>query len=240
VRDLLDVAFPRVCVVCEYQMPRRADGVVCLTCWSALRPFPRPICERCGHPLKGTTCRWCERLDVSLAWGRSYCWMSKGAAEAMVYALKYGGWSRIASDMARRLARTDFRSALDGPTLLVPVPLAPRRLRERGYNQSEVLARSLASEWGMQARSLVIRTKETPSQTRLTAEQRLHNVADAFAVDPAARARCAGARCVLIDDVVTTGATLNACATALAAAGALSTGFITFGRALDPRAPPTR
>jgi ComF family protein len=165
--------------------------------------------------------------------------MAGGASDAIVYALKYDGWPVTAGAIAVRMGHAGLRPWAGPSAVLVPVPLAARRERERGYNQSAVLASALARIWNVRAVSVVQRVRETPTQTRLTAEQRLHNVADAFAIDATRLARCAGARFVLVDDVVTTGATLNACAQALASTGAHDIGFITFGRARDPRAPPT-
>jgi ComF family protein len=124
-------------------------------------------------------------------------------------------------------------------TALVPVPLSPRRLRGRGYNQSECLARAMAPRWCLPLWSGVIeRTHFTSSQTRLTPEQRLDNVAGAFRV-VGDGARLRGAHVVLVDDVITTGATLNACAAGLFAAGARVISYVTFGRARLPGdAPP--
>jgi ComF family protein len=167
----------------------------------------------------------------------------------VVYALKYDGWSRIADELAARMSRIPLQhdAALGqratrcqggaARRVLVPVPLSARKLKERGYNQSELLARALADRTDSScAPNLLVRMRDTTSQTRLTPEQRLHNVADAFRVDPVVLARHADALVVIVDDVVTTGATLNACAAALAAAGARAIGFVTFGRAADPRA----
>lgn len=168
---------------------------------------------------------------------RSWCWADDRVGAALVHALKYHDWPSAASEIAERMARLDFGPGRDVRNrVVVPVPLAASRLRERGYNQSACLAAGLAARWGVASHdTLIARIRETPTQTRLTAEQRLHNVAGAFRVD-ARRVSCLGsAELFLVDDVVTTGATLNACAEALAGAGARSISYITFGRARDPR-----
>jgi ComF family protein len=117
---------------------------------------------------------------------------------------------------------------------LLPVPLSLRRERERGFNQSHRMAVALGGHWRLPVWDDVLnRTTFTSSQTRLTPEQRLHNVAGAFQVaDHAARIR--GAHLLLVDDVVTTAATLNACAAALFAGGARIISYVTFGRARLP------
>jgi ComF family protein len=142
--------------------------------------------------------------------------------------------------MAERLSRLEGVVWANQRTALVSVPLAAARERERGYNQSAVLATELAKRWRMPVWSAALeRTRDTPTQTALTPQQRLVNVADAFSLVAAYRARCRGAHLILVDDVITTGATMNACATAMFAAGARSVAYVTFGRARAPGDAPT-
>jgi ComF family protein len=161
--------------------------------------------------------------------------MTAGSGGEIVHALKYSGWRVLAEPMAARMARvgrSDFPGTL---TALVPVPLAPARLRERGYNQSELLAAALARRWTLPCLSnALVRMRHTTTQTALTRQQRLGNVAGAFTVMGAYRARVRGAHLILVDDVITTGATMNACAAAMFAAGARSVAYLTFGRARAP------
>ena len=125
---------------------------------------------------------------------------------------------------------------------LVPVPLAPRRLRQRGYNQSEMLARALARRWELPLASVLIRRRETPSQTALTPEARRANVAGAFEMSnvqcPMINDQWAldieHSTLIIVDDVFTTGATLAECARALAGAGATDVRAVTFARAVIP------
>jgi ComF family protein len=132
--------------------------------------------------------------------------------------------------MAVRMARLDWPAdVVEERTALVPVPLAASRERQRGYNQSECLARALAPLWKAPVWSDVLqRCRATRTQTRLTPEERVRNVHGAFA---AAGAGLRGAHVVLVDDVVTTAATLNACAAVLHEAGARIISYVTFGRA---------
>ena len=117
-------------------------------------------------------------------------------------------------------------------TALVPVPLASARQRERGFNQSERLAAALAVAWDVPVwNDVLVRTRSTDTQTRLTPEARRRNVSGAFRAVSTARPRLRGAHLVLVDDVVTTGATLVECASALVDGGARITSFVTFGRA---------
>ena len=147
-----------------------------------------------------------------------------------MHLLKYGGLPRLAEDLAEALARVRLPGC--DAAHLVPVPLGPARRRERGYNQSERLARALGRRWGWPVADLLIRTRETMTQTALTPVARLANVAGAFAVRNALP--LPASTLVLVDDVFTTGATLVAAATALAEAGATRVMGITFGRAVIP------
>lgn len=152
-----------------------------------------------------------------------------------MHALKYDGWHALANGMGMRMARLNWPADVtEERTALIPVPLATNRERSRGFNQSERLARAMAVHVALDVwQDVLIRTHFTSSQTRLTPEERLRNVSGAFRVtgDPA---RLRGAHLVLVDDVVTTAATLNACAAALFAGGARIISYVTFGRARLP------
>ena len=171
---------------------------------------------------------------------RSVCWMSGGSGADVVHAFKYSGWSALAEPMADQLARVNGVVDSKLKNALVPVPLARARERERGYNQSALLASALARRWRIPAWNAALeRTRYTQTQTALTPQQRLTNVADAFSIMAAFRARVRNAHLILVDDVITTGATMNACAAAMFAAGARSVAYLTFGRARAPGDAPT-
>jgi ComF family protein len=167
---------------------------------------------------------------------RSVCWVSEGTGGAIVHALKYGAWRAVAPAMAGRMARLDWpRDVVEERAALIPVPLAPARERERGFNQSRLLAAALAERWSVPlGADWLVRTRATRTQTRLTPGERLRNVAGAFRAVPVARRELRGAHVVLVDDVVTTAATMNACAAALVDAGARIVSYVTFGRARTP------
>jgi len=162
--------------------------------------------------------------------------MDSGSGGAMVHALKYSRWSGVATAMGRRMARLSFPDdVIRERTALVPLPLSSTRERERGYNQAERLATAVAAEWRLPVwRDVVRRTRNTRSQVRLTPSERAGNVSRAFEANALARERLRGAHLVLVDDVITTAASLNAAALALAEGGARIVSYITFGRAPDP------
>jgi ComF family protein len=154
-------------------------------------------------------------------------------ASAIVHALKYGGWEKVAPEIAERMSRLRWPSDVVAERRgLVPIPLASARKRQRGYNQSALIAHALGARWGIPVwEDVVLRSRETASQTRLTPEQRLDNVAGSFGVDDRRVSVVRGAHVVIVDDVVTTAATLNTCAKMLYDAGARIISYVTFGRA---------
>jgi ComF family protein len=224
VRGIERWLLPAECLLCHG--PAEDDALVCGLCRSRWRSLPDPVCLRCGEALEpDEACRLCAGWPPGLARVRSAVRLDGGARDA-VHKLKYEGWWRITDAMATRMTRLE---PLTSGVVLVPVPLARRRERLRGYNQSERLARALGTRLGLRVRTDVLaRTRSTRTQTALTPDERQANVAGAFA---ARRAR--GLRAVLVDDVFTTGATLLAAAQGLVVAGAERVEAVTFGRAVS-------
>ena len=249
-RNALDqLLLPAECLLCRALLSfRDSHRLVCDVCRHRWRPVRAPWCGRCGQPepLFGR-CRLCADWPAALVLARSAVWLDPGARDA-VHALKYGGLPRIAADLASAMASLDLPGR-EG-AWLVPVPLGAGRRRRRGYNQSERLARALSRRWNRPLVELLVRTRETVTQTALTPEARLANVAGAFETrngERGTRNRSPGARSafrvprsaferplVLVDDVFTTGATLAEAARALERAGARTVLAVTFGRALVP------
>jgi predicted amidophosphoribosyltransferase len=250
VREAVEqLLLPAECLLCRTLLSfRDASRLVCDVCRYRWRPVRPPWCPRCGQPepLFGR-CRVCADWPAAFILARSAVWLDAGA-RAAVHALKYGGLPRIAHDLAAPIA------ALDPPdrarAWLVPIPLGPRRLWHRGYNQSERLARALGRRWRRPVVELLVRSRDTAAQTTLTPEARLANVAGAFALridDCGLRIgggkfksairnpkSAMGRPLILVDDVFTTGATLAEAARALERAGAGTVLAVTFGRAVVP------
>jgi ComF family protein len=230
---LLDFLLPQCCVVCDRPLDRGEHTMVCGRCWARLPQLAAPRCDRCGHPTNGETCRWCDLLPPYIRAARSVCWASGPIGLGIVHALKYQGWPRVAGEMAARMARLEWpRDVVEERCALVPVPLSGKRERKRGYNQSAELSRALAQAWSIPSWDDVLtRVRHTETQTRLTPGDRLRNVSGAFRARASARNVLRGTHVVVVDDVVTTAATLNACAAALCDGGARIVSFVTFGRA---------
>jgi ComF family protein len=230
---VVDLLLPRSCAVCEHSMDAGETTLVCGRCWARAHELPHPRCDRCGHPQSRPTCSWCEQLPPFVRAARSAYWIPGGTAGGIVHALKYAGWVGVAEGMAERMARLAWpRDVVAERSMVCPVPLETTRERERGFNQSALLGRALASRWKIPFVSdCVVRARATETQTRLTPEERRNNVSGAFRSAGNARERLKGAHVVLVDDVVTTGATLSECATSLFESGARIISIVTFGRA---------
>jgi ComF family protein len=217
---------PAACLLCNEPISQREnDALVCNVCRLRWKPVPHPVCERCGQPsFRGLECRLCAGWPAGLSRARSAVWLEDSARDA-VHQLKYEGWSRVADSMAEAMLGLE---PLTGRVCLVPVPLGAGRLRTRGYNQSERIASALHARTGLDLRTgLLVRVRETQTQTALTPESRHANVAGAFSAGPAS-----GLNLVLVDDVFTTGATLAAAAAALMESGAHRVEAVTFARAV--------
>ncbi len=218
----LDLLFPPRCVTCG-----RGGSFFCDACLVGATPVPEPQCNLCGQPIAGgALCVRCAESPVAGSGLRSV-FVYAGSIQAAVRALKYHNMRVMApplgAAMAHHLATWGVR-----PDIIVPVPLHPHRLRERGYNQAELLARALGRETGIPVRPVALdRLRDTSAQARTSsADERRRNVAGAFA----AREAVCGGRALLVDDVCTTGATLSACAEALLTAGAAQVWGLTVAR----------
>lgn len=214
---------PPACVSC-----RRPGAIICNSCEKTFVWFSKEACPRCGRPLPSPKlgCAWCKNSRSPLREIRAVC-AFEGAARAAVHALKYEGMFGVAQPMAEMMAAR-FPPLAHTPDLVIPIPLHPERVRERGYNQAELLARRLCQERALTIDEAALwRTRPTRPQVGLNRLQRRKNVAGAFAAD-ATHVR--GRKLLLIDDVCTSGATLEAAAAALLAQGAAAVSGYCFAR----------
>jgi len=230
---LLSVLLAPPCVACSDVLDQPTRGPVCASCWRSIRPLTPPLCDRCGDSLPTwraistalACCARCRRTAPAVDRARSVG-AYDGALRAVIHALKYDGRRTLARPLAEMM-RVRAADVLADVACVVPVPLHPSRRRHRGFNQASDLARHI----GLPVSHALRRTRDTATQTGLSAARRHRNVGNAFAPTGAAR-QVAGLTVVLIDDVSTTGATLDACARALKDAGVKEVRAVTAARAL--------
>jgi competence protein ComFC len=207
---LADLFYPERCVGCE----RRASDVLCRTCFDALPRVGSPFCGRCGLPTAFATfvCEECKNVDFGFQSARAPL-KYDGIGKQVVHALKYRGYKRVVGRLAAPLMLQVVGE--DHFDAVVPVPLHSSRLRKRGFNQAELLARGVAEKMKATVSDTLEVVRSTRDQVELSAAQRRANVAGAYTATKPLRGKI-----LLIDDVFTTGATLSACAGTMVRAGA--------------------
>jgi len=233
----LDLLFPPLCMVCRDQIAQANS--LCSACWQKIGFLDGPGCECCGLPFDidpgpGTRCGSCHARQPAFDKARAVMRYDE-ASKAPILALKHADRLDHVPGFARWLARSG-RELLEECDLIVPVPLHKRRLWSRRYNQAAELARALARLAGRPAQmQMLVREKKTPSQGEMpSAQARRRNVQGAFAVPVAHRQSLAGKAVLLVDDVLTTGATVEACAATLKRAGARKVHIVALARVVRP------
>lgn len=206
---LADLFYPQRCVGCD----ARASDVLCRGCYEALPRVEPPFCKRCGMPTAFETyvCEECKGIDYGFETARAPL-RYEGVGKEIVHSLKYRGYRPVVARIMVPLMLEALEGEFDA---IVPVPLHRSRFRKRGFNQAELMARSLSEEAGAPVRDALEVLRKTRDQVELSGAGRRKNVAGAFgAWFPVA------GRVLLVDDVLTTGATMSACAAALVRSGA--------------------
>ena len=241
IAGLVDLVYPPCCLVCGERLD---EGVFCEQCTQGIKAVPPPFCDRCGAPISPDR-RVCGRCEQGP--GPPYEWSQAlgqytGTLREAIHRLKYNGKRALAEPLgmlleasidssSSPLIRRDLPNGQAAFDVVVPVPLDAWRMRRRGFNQAERIARVVARErgWRVEADSIV-RVRRTRSQTALAPDARIENVRGAFA---ARSSMCFAGRTVLIvDDVVTTGSTVTACADAARSAGATRICVVALARGL--------
>lgn len=233
-KRVLHFLFPRTCFACGCDLPWNTNSSLCVLCEKDLKPTGPLICRRCGVTLKsgGAHCYHC-RASKAKTYKCSVIRSSfafNASSRGLVHGLKYGGADYLAREMGKRMAVNFCKyPELASAETVMPVPLFPSRRRKRGYNQSALLARAFAKETGLCVdETSLVRTRNTRSQTKLGRKDRLENMTEAFLCRNPTGVK--GKVILLVDDVATTGATLEGCAAALKAAGAKKVFAYTFAR----------
>ncbi len=227
----LDTLYPPTCLACRAATD--AHGALCPRCWSAIRFIERPFCERLGTPFErdlgeGLLSPQAMADPPAFARARAVARFEDGPARTLAHRLKYSDRAELARPIARWMARAGADVLADAD-LLAPVPLHRLRLWRRRFNQAAALAREISRQTGIPCDAgALLRVKATRSQVGLSRAQRAENVQGAFRV--AEKASVRGRNVVLVDDVLTSGATANAASRALLRAGASRVDALVFAR----------
>lgn len=223
---LLDLLFPPSCISCK-----TVNSWLCQNCLSRISFITTPVCKRCGTPFTGDAqvCKQCKKNPLQDIDGiRSASYFENSPIRAAIHFLKYRNHKAVASVLATILADA-YRSYQIAADIIVPVPLHSSRLTERGYNQSELLAKAVSNILRLSVNTITLqRVRQTKSQMTLGITERHQNMTDAFACR---NLDLSGQKVLLIDDVCTTGSTLNACANALKKSGVASVWGLTLAKA---------
>jgi ComF family protein len=234
---LLNLVFPPVCPICQTLLNGKGnDYLLCATCRTAIKPIHPPYCPRCGLPVSsgdeaGYLCGPCMKEKRHFEIHRS-SGLYDGALKEAIHTFKYGGvfsLVRLFGDLLQPTLQTLSREyPLD---VMIPVPLHIRRLRERGFNQAFLLVKELNRRIGISYKGRVLKKiKDTPVQSSLKKRERRKNLTGVFQVKDTEAIQ--GKSVVLVDDVYTTGATVNECSHTLLKAGAERVAVLTVARAL--------
>jgi len=229
------LVFPSFCHLCKAPLEESGERVVCGACVAKLIPRKGPHCLRCGRfqpgPGEDHLCARCQVEAPPFSVHRS-CGVYGGVLKDIILLFKYRKYAPLSLPLAHfaGVCLAEDAQLWDGAEFLVPVPLHPSRRRERGFNQARLLARDLASICGIPVlASVLIKTRNAPTQAGLRAADRERNVRSAYAVKRPQEVR--GRTLILVDDVTTTGATLRECAKMLKKAGAKDVRGITLAQA---------
>jgi competence protein ComFC len=236
---LVSLFFPAGCRLCDSLLTKASRVPICETCLASFVPVPAPFCSVCGQQIftfsapgePPTLCRACQDHTYAFDLARSYASYDGSIVQALLL-LKFEPILPLAAWFADRLAELVRSRPEDFPVdVVIPVPLHPQRERERGYNQAGLIARPLARKIGLPYRPiLLVRTRPRPDKQLLSLEERWESVRGAFATQKGTRVD--NLRVLLVDDVMTTGATLDACSRALRDAGAKQVIGLTVARAI--------
>ena len=235
--SLVSVFFPAVCRICEKLLTTASRVPICGECLASFERVPNIVCEVCGLPLPGRTpkpeqpllCPACTEKTYAFDKARSFAFY-QGALIRAILLLKFEQIEPLGSWFAERLAEmVKNEGGLFAADVVVPVPLHRERERERGYNQAALISKPLAKSLRLPHKAvLLMRTRARPDKHVLSLEERWASVRGAFATRPGSQVD--NLRVLLLDDVLTTGATLDACARALREAGAKSVAGLTIAR----------
>ena len=218
--NFLNIFFPESCPVCQKPSRNHLTAPICAACWQSIGPYQGPMCRKCGKPLlsdASLTCGSCLRDEPAFHHGRGFG-LYEGVLKKGINLLKYHGKKRLARPLSDMLIQRGLPPGMQTVDTVVPVPLHHKRLRQREFNQAALLAKHIAAHLKVR---LVInsleKVRDTSPQVGLRARERMENIKNSFHI--ANPEGIKNKSILLIDDVVTTGATIRECSKVLKKAG---------------------
>ena len=227
--SFLNILFPETCPVCKNSAKDHKIAPICADCWEAVSPYEGPMCRRCGKPLVSDisiTCGECLEDEPAFSYARSFG-LYEGVLKKAISLMKFYGIKRL----SRPLSDVMLYLKIPEADIVIPVPLHEKRLRKREFNQSALIAKYLAASQGITVMlNCLVKIRDTTPQVGLSSQERRKNIKGAFAINN--RLLISGKDIVLVDDVVTTGATVRECSKVLKKAGARNIYVITLAHGM--------
>ncbi len=230
INSLLNILFPEKCPVCGNRSDSHRVAPICTECWHLIHPYEGPKCGKCGNPLisdTSITCHECITDEPAFESAASFG-LYNGALKKAINLLKYYGLKRLSKPLSELLLQNGIPQA----DAVIPVPLHEKRLRHREFNQSALIAHTVAKESGIPLElDALVKTKDTEPQVGLSYKGRIKNISRAFEVKN--KKLIEGKNILLIDDVITTGATVRECSKTLKKAGAAQIRVLTLAHGIQ-------
>ena len=234
-KSFINLIYPLHCASCSKPLEAVNELGVCAFCQAEIKRNPRPYCDRCGRSIENAPgpCPECVKMQPLFSRAYSAC-LYEGSLKELIHAFKYKNRRSLSGLFTDLLLDfiNDNPDVLDGIDVITFVPIHRKRLNERGFNQSELLASCLGKAVGIPVKNFLEKRQQTKNQNELSREERLCNINGTTCVNPEAALEIKGVGVLIVDDVMTTGSTLNESSRALLAAGAREVRCLSLARGL--------
>ncbi|MCX5679646.1 MAG: ComF family protein [Candidatus Omnitrophica bacterium] len=233
IKNFVNLIYPLHCASCKKPLDPENDSAICGHCIGLIKPNPSPYCIYCGRSVDTAGCACDDCLKNKPAFSKAYsACLYEGALKELILQFKYGGKLTLSDGLSCLISDFLYNNPdiLEGIDMVTFVPIGADRMIKRGFNQSKILAKHLSDSYGIPMVDCIEKTASTKNQNELSRQDRLSNLKGAFRAKSVVN--LTGLTILIVDDVMTTGATLNECAIALSRAGAARVRCLTLARGL--------